>query len=126
MKLNQDCIRDILLYLESNLKLDKYMMHKELINNLTDYSKEDIEYSLLKLDEADFVDMHIVSADNITFYSCVIYDITIQGHNFLDSIRPQSVWEKVKNKSSKLGVSGLNSIFQISTMLISEYIKNSI
>lgn len=75
MKLNQDCIRDILLYLESNLKLDKYMMHKELINNLTDYSKEDIEYSLLKLDEADFVDMHIVSADNITFYSCVIYDM---------------------------------------------------
>ncbi|KXB48666.1 hypothetical protein HMPREF3188_00052 [Tissierellia bacterium KA00581] len=125
MKLNHDCIRDILLYLENNLKLDERLSHKQLLNDLKNYSQEDIEYSLLKLDEADFLNIHIVSADNITFYACVIYDITLQGHNFLDSIRPQPVWDKVKAKLNSAGVFSLNSVYQISKILIAEYIKNS-
>ena len=48
MKLNYDCIRDVLLYLEENLELNN-SIYSEHIN--LNYSPEDIQYSVLKLEE---------------------------------------------------------------------------
>ena len=58
MKLNPDCIRDVLLYLEENLKISEreflpitlYTLEEEL----TKYSKEDIFYSVYNLRQIRF------------------------------------------------------------------------
>ena len=46
MKLNYDCIRDILLYLEENLELNNSIYSENIELN---YSSEDIQYSMLEL-----------------------------------------------------------------------------
>ena len=50
MKLNPDCIRDVLLYLEENLKISEReflpVTLATLEEKLTQYSKEDVFYSV--------------------------------------------------------------------------------
>lgn len=126
MKLNHDCIRDILLFLEENLKFNEYINLLDLSKNLNQYEIDDIKYSLLKLDECNYLTLHSINADNEIMIECIIMDITIFGHEFLDTIRPETVWTQVKETSKKIGFQSLKAILQISTPLISEYLKNII
>lgn len=41
---------------------------------------------------------------------CNIYDISYQGHQFLESIRPESVWKKTKTIVSTVGNHSLKFI----------------
>ena len=53
MVLNHDCVRDLLLYLENNLKYDD----KVKINTLTlnSYDKETLMYTVDRLNEANYI-----------------------------------------------------------------------
>ena len=99
MKINHDCIRDLLLYLEENLILTPNLEFcsislQELINSgQLNYPKEDIAHSAILLDEAGYIDISVLYADNY-ISSLDIHRITYDGYNFLDSIRPQTVWDK--------------------------------
>ena len=63
MTLNYDCIRDILLYLEDTLEYTDNqiaMTHKRLtigniVNELSSYTKEDVQYTIEKLFEARYI-----------------------------------------------------------------------
>ena len=88
MKLNHDCVRDILLYLEEYL-FDKPLKIKTLFSQLCDkYQLEDIIYTCQKLKEADFITFTIDSECNRHSF---IKSITWKGHNFLDNIRDNKV-----------------------------------
>ncbi len=51
MKLNLDCVRDILLTVE-NAKYEETLTFDKLHNLLPNYTEEDLHYCLVKLDEA--------------------------------------------------------------------------
>jgi hypothetical protein len=52
-----------------------------------------------------------------------IMDLTPAGHEFIADIRNDTVWNNVKEKSSKIGVSSLRAIRDIAVGVVSELIK---
>lgn len=120
MKLNYDCIRDVMLYLEENLELNN-TVHLE--NIVIDYSAEDINYSILKLEEIGYIKAHIVNADGIVAFTAIIFDITFYGHEFLNTVRPKTVWENTKEISTKIGVNTISSLTQIASQIVTQLIS---
>lgn len=128
MKLNPDCIRDVLLELEKQ-EYNTRTHINDLIEKLTQYSKEDIEYSCLKLLEGGY----IVGNSSLTSYRNIplvddIFDITYKGHEFLNTIRPVSRWNKLKSIGNTAGSFSLKLIKDVGTKIalseITEFIKN--
>ncbi|MBG9981862.1 DUF2513 domain-containing protein [Aerococcaceae bacterium DSM 111020] len=58
MRLNYDCIRDILLDLEKELKPNDFMTHDRIkqLRSYDKYSFDDYQYSLIKLEEAGYIE----------------------------------------------------------------------
>lgn len=114
MKLNPDCMRDILLYLEENLKIQNNSFSSisldTLQNNLTKYSKEDIFYSVYNLREIHYIEGTFLGADNLKMYVCIIDNITYVGHQFLDTVRPETVWNQTNSIIKKAGIHTLEFI----------------
>ena len=53
MRLNNDCVRDLLLAIEENVGLKEYMSIDSL--QLKSYSQDDLQYTALKLEEAGYI-----------------------------------------------------------------------
>ena len=109
MKINYDCVRALLLCLENELEFDDEFRYPELkfdkvCEIIPDYSPQDIAYSTLMLSEADYINVLIVPGDN-KFNGAIYTGITFEGHQYLDSIRSDKVWDKIKKKLSTEGVS---------------------
>lgn len=121
MKLNADCIRDVLLELEKSLtyrtdeegRLEKNSVSlHELDCVLIRYTKEDIFYTLSNLDQAGYIKMTIKGAGN-SIYLCLVNCITFQGHEFLEKIRNDQSWVKVKAGAAAIRNYSLDAISAI-------------
>ena len=121
MKLNADCIRDVLLELEKSLiyrtdeegRLEKNTVSlHDLDCILIRYSKEDIFYTLSNLNQAGYINMTVKGADN-SFYLCFVNCITFQGHEFLEKIRSDQSWSKVKAAAEAVRNYSLDAISAI-------------
>lgn len=112
MKLNHDCIRDVLLAVEA--APFRYMDMQQLQSALPQYSEDDLTYTCLKLDEGGFL-----NADFDQFlgqchpHLCWIKSMTFAGHEFLDTIRDDSNWGKVKDTARRAGVFSMKALGQI-------------
>lgn len=134
MKLNPDCVRDVLLYLEENLGYTDYvgaLQHKEIqICTIPDYfsttySKEDVNYSIEKLYEARFISLVNIASDRDGYIvNAYVNDITYIGHEFLNNIRPKNVWDATKEGASKLGLMSMHALSFISSKVIESIITN--
>lgn len=123
MELNKDCVRDVLLSCEELLKMDEdgYMdslSHEELGQALPDYKIEDIIYTVVKLKEAVFLDVKITRASGNILADVRINDITFNGHEFLDDIRDDDNWKKVKDMAKLAGAFSIKMIAQIAVAVI--------
>lgn len=99
MKLNHDCIRDLLLYIEENLNYDDELEINKL--QLKSYSLEELLYTTEKLSQADYLTYYPLEIDDE--YSILLVDsITYKGHQFLDTVRDNQVWDKTKKVLSFL------------------------
>lgn len=122
MKLNPDCIRDVLLYLESELEVDltKHNFTKIDLKQLSQhfanfYTEEDIWYTVYNLKEIRFISGKINDAGSNKMMFCEIENITWSGHQFLNTIRPKSIWEATKNWATKLGTLSVSALSMISS-----------
>lgn len=125
MMLNYDCLRSVLISLENNLNLYDDLSFERLelseilnLSSLSNYSKEDIYYCVYNLLEIDFVDGAIRFADGGIPYYCWVTNITYAGHEFLQSIKSETVWKDIKSK--------LKPVSGFSIELISEVAKSVI
>ena len=123
MKLNPDCIRDILISIEEMDYNSTYTISK-LNAALPQYSKEELNYHCLHLIEAGFITADSTSV-SMSVLSQVgrIYDLTFSGHQFIANIRSDNVWNGVKSIGNKIGTHSLEAITQIASNVISELIK---
>lgn len=129
MKFNQECVRDILLYLEENLLLgQKIKFNSETDNELNSkYSNDDIVYNSLKLLEAGFISG--ISHLSTQSYGPVVVEInsvTYQGHLFLDNIRDNNVWNKAKNIAKPFTSMSLTLLSDIASKVITTLISGSL
>lgn len=128
MKLNIDCVRDVLLCLEDLLKFGENLAcpslkYEKILNYKTceKYSKEEIIYTLQKLEEANYIEA-IFAGSDMQILKVVVNSITFWGHDFLENIRNDCVYEEVKSKATKVGSFALDIIKQISVAVITSRI----
>ncbi|CEQ14820.1 DUF2513 domain-containing protein [Paraclostridium sordellii] len=122
MRLNPDCVRDILLTVEENtgFNLDMSYPSENIFPRLISYSPEEVLYHI-KQCEASYL---ITKVHWFLGGSCLISDLTPDGHKFLADIRSDTNWSKTKEISKNIGTSSLDAIKQIATGVITELIKS--
>ena len=107
MRLNLDCIRDILLTADEELTLHKNMefYHGIKYESLKDYSFDELHFHALQCSMSGLI---IIKRYVDGGFS--IRDITPEGYAFLDKVRSNKMWNTVKTSLKKLGVFSLKSI----------------
>ena len=100
MKLNHECVRDLLLYIEENLSFNDELEINIL--KLNNYSTEELLYTSQKLAEADYINIDNSIEIDDEFPIILVSSITYKGHQFLDTVRDNQVWSKTKKVLSFL------------------------
>ena len=118
-------MRDVLLVAEENLPLNGSLPMSDLLPLLPGYSKDEITYTCLKLNEANLLNIFKTPYPGGTFVND-IREITYNGHQFLENIRNQSTWETVKQKLSLLGSSSVPVIMSVASQVILNKISSSL
>lgn len=136
MKMNEDCIRDILKYLVENLAItikDKKGGFNDIsllavMNKFDDkYSREDVWYSVYNLSQDRFIDTNDVRKHSLDGFAFVeIYNVTHRGHQFYESIQPDTIWSKTKSVVSKVGVHTLSFIEDVAHEVAVESAKQAV
>lgn len=131
MELNKDCVRDILLKCEELLQMNddgtmNVLQSGDLKEVLPDYDLSVIKYSVLKMDEADLINARIISFDDSIVGEFLIFDITYFGHEFIEQIKDDNNWNKVKDVAKKVGSSSIDILLQIATGVLTNKINNCI
>lgn len=123
MKLNFDCVRDLMLAAEDIPYNENPTMIYFLKNpRLSQYSPDDIYYSMEKIVEAGFVELRRVKTLNGPFDGIFI-GITWEGHQFLDSIRSDTVWDKAKEKvKTTVGSTSLQVLSSVAISVASKFL----
>lgn len=118
MKMDIDCIRSVLLELEE-LPLDVYTP-EDLTKSINEHGIENVEYSIIKLEEAGYIRAGLTRtmSGDVEIFS--ISDITFEGHQFLEKIRDNRVWQKTKTVASSVGSRAFDVIVQIATAVFTE------
>jgi hypothetical protein len=119
MKRDMDKIRDIMLYLEKNLMPGQEIQSTDL--PFYD-KKDDQDYMVMTEHIKILIENNLIEEFHTKLQGFTIYNITritTQGHDFLDVLRKDSVWNKTKEKASQVGG------FTLATMIEfgKEYIK---
>lgn len=133
MRLNYDCVRDVLLKLEELLTIEydedsesfelQFTDIEQLYNSLSeDYKIEDVLYTVKNLDEAGFISASFNYGDGC-ITDCIISDITYEGNEFIDQIRPKDIWSKIKSGFVKVGAVSLPIISDVASSLASSFIS---
>lgn len=118
MNLNHDCVRDLMLVFEDVPYGETPTMEYFLrLENLKTYPMEDVLYCTEKLLEAGYIELHRIKAWGMPFDG-IFREITWEGHQFLDSIKSDTVWEKTKSRvSSTVGSASLQVLSALATSI---------
>lgn len=122
MRLNADCVRDVMLFLEENLELVSFL---ECSNIEINYNSNDVTYTCAKLIEAGYL-IGNTTVDLSGHMKVVINSITWNGHQFLDNVRSNTVWNKTKETAIKLGSVSVSFLSNIAAQIIANVISGKI
>lgn len=124
MKLNPDCLRDILLYIEDVTDLDHPLSIDpyDIPDELSSYSKSEIMYHIK---QAQLSDLILVSSEYVDG-GCLIRYLLPEGHQFISNIREESNWNKTKNIAKSIGSNSLDAIKQIATGVVTSLIQSAL
>lgn len=139
MKLNLDCIRQILLCVEEHTGLRKACFFIDagleeseiMIGNssipfpdyqaklLQDFNNDELIYHINYCFDPDLISIN----GPLGTYQIFITGLTPKGHDFLENIRDNKVWSDVKDVATKVGSKSLDAVFQISSNVIAQLIR---
>lgn len=94
MKLNNDCVRDILLCIEG-LSFGQSLEISDLSQAYPQYSEDEFKY----------INMSVSGVSRIT-------DLTNEGHQFLNKIRDNAVWAMIKSKLPEAVITSIPALIQ--------------
>jgi len=124
MKLNHDCVRDLLLFVEENLSYG----HQYHINDspLAGYDYETVLYAADKLVEAGYLTANISRYASSIRPDIFVTGITWNGHQFLDNIRDDGVWKDTKKVLSKFTSTSLGIVSNVASQVIASLIAKTL
>lgn len=123
MKFNPDCVRDILIHIES-FEYGSAHTIGEIRSELPSYSYEELDYHCLHLYDAGFIQANIRRLDLPQV--SIVFDLTYQGHQFLNEIRSDNVWNKTKETAKSIGSFSINTLSTIATEVITSLAQKSL
>ena len=123
MRLNPDCVRDILLTVEDYTDFTKaieYKKDQKQFKLLNKYSHNEIVYHISQCNRSGLIDdvEYFDDGDYI-----IIGDLSPKGHEFIENIRQDTVWNGIKSVAKKIGSTSLSAVVQIASNVITEIIK---
>lgn len=123
MKLNPDCVRDILLTVEekTGYKNPLYICKDEPFPLYM--SKYDFETLAYHINQCYLANLLIKGTGQLGVQFS-IGDLTPYGHEFIANIRKDTNWNKVKETTAKIGSNSLNIITQIASSVIAEIARS--
>lgn len=126
MRLNPDAVRDILIFVESDLEFNNFFRLDDFYNAecLREYDQDTIKYTLMKLSETKYLksDPEVVNNDLVYFSTGML---TWEGHEFLDTIRDKEVWSKTKTVVNKLESVSIGILSRIGTGVLNHMIDKT-
>lgn len=125
MKLNNDCIRDILVSVES-LDFGESWIITDLSEKLPDYTEDQLEYHCIQLVNAGFLEASVYTPLGSPTYIRQINDLTYQGHQFLADIRSEDTWNKTKSIAKSVGSESLHAIKDIAAGIVTSAIQKKL
>ena len=124
MKLNPDCVRDVLVAIEELQIVNErgYLDRLRLTDLLTSplvsaYREGDITYSVKQLSDCGFI--QAASVRRMRSEGWLIEDITPAGHEFLQNTRDCTVWAQAKEKAKSAGSFALGVLSAAAASIIS-------
>jgi hypothetical protein len=119
MKLDQDCVRDLLLAIEQNVNLNEIVSLLTLKESqyLISYETSTVMYSALKLIEVEYINGYTQRGDN-KIIDVKIASLSWEGHHFLDNIRDPKIWGETKGLASKVTSASLSILNTVAESLI--------
>lgn len=105
MKLNHDCVRDLMLEIEEVHIVDETILLKEFskFQTVQTYGFQETYYAVQKLREENLIIFHMRKDAQGVFLEFWLDGLTYNGHSYLDNIRSDSIWKSVKSTLGKLG-----------------------
>lgn len=128
MKLDHDCVRDILLWLEENCQFAGPQRPKTVVQELSSkYEASQIKYCIQLLTQIGYINGGITIAPagpgHVVVEPHDIQNLTWEGHEYLDTIRDSTVWEKTKDVASSLKSVSLRTMGTIASQIVIGLIK---
>lgn len=107
MKLNHDCIRDVMIYIEENCiyedddrgnrsihsRVFYEIIHDEKLSSR--YTEDEIRYVVAQLYFEDMV-IATMTPETLNFRQFDVDSLSFKGHEFLDNIKDDTIWKKTK------------------------------
>lgn len=119
MKLNIDCVRDVLLLIEEQ-PFNTELGIKSISERLPNYSVDELEYTCLKLNEGGYI--KAVTMSTLEFVSpriISVQELTYAGHQFIDNIRNDYVFDETKTQiANTVGSASMNIISNVASTII--------
>ncbi len=118
MRLNPDCVRDVLMAVEANTSFRHVMeFEEENFNRYQQFKKytfEEVAYHLVQCNLSGY----FTQFREYTDCSFAITDLSPKGHEFLANIRNDNNWKKIKDTAQKIGSFSLSILADIAKDLI--------
>lgn len=122
MRLDHDCVRGVLLAIESELTLNDRAIYSQLSTSehLRDLSSDHAYYAFQVLWRSGYI-------DGVSGYrnSVSIHGLTWEGHQLLDNLRDETVWSKVKAKTSFLSSVSVDILAATASGVITDLMKGN-
>lgn len=122
MKLNPDCVRDILMCVESipDVKCHYVFNRSTIEQDLPKYSYDEVCYHIRQCELSGFFYKAHSSLDG----DWSITDLSPKAHEFLANIRQDNIWEGVKCIAEKVGSFSLSTLAAIASNILTELVRN--
>lgn len=122
MKLNPDCIRDILFVVENNATYSNDVSEETIFKELdSKYPREEILYHVRQCEHSGLF-LKVVHY----FGGFSIQDLSPYGHQFINDIRQDNNWSKTKEIAKSVGSFSLDVLKDISSQVITNLISNQL
>lgn len=120
VKLDMDCVRDVLLALENLTDIDEDHLHARITTSdvakaVTNFKEKEVYNAIYTLYQADYIE-----ADKIDFCGgsdFCIEAITWSGYELLNNLRSEQVWSAVKEKIKPLGSVSISVVSALATQV---------
>lgn len=126
MRLNPDCIRDILFYVEENAGYSEMIpfytnLERFNIKLKNDYPADVILYHLELCEEYGYLTIY-----SRTMGAINVKRLSVSGHEFLENIRQDTNWNKTKEVAKSAGSTSIEILSNVASNLITALISKKL